>query len=147
MDQFHHGTKRVLDTWKLFPKEANLAGIQLHGFCDASERAYAGVVYIRATDTMGIIHVSLVVAKTKVATIRHLTIPPLELCGALVMVRLLKHTSRVLSVPKQNTLGRIVVWSIGWLCGDLRRFKVFVGNRSSFGNFGVDSAKLLAACT
>ena len=57
-----------------FPKEANVAKIQLHGFCDASERAYAGVVYIRTTDTKGIAHISLVVAKTNMAPIKRITI-------------------------------------------------------------------------
>ena len=33
-----------------FPKEVRIASIQLHGFSDASERAYAGVTYLCATD-------------------------------------------------------------------------------------------------
>ena len=78
-----------------FPKEANLVTIQLHGFYDASEGAYAGAIYIRGIDTKGIAHISLVVAKTKVAPIKRLTIPRLELCGALIMARLLKHASTV----------------------------------------------------
>ena len=57
-----------------FPLEADVTTVQLHGFCDASERAYAGAVYIRGIDTKGIVHTSLVVAKTKVAPIKRLTI-------------------------------------------------------------------------
>ena len=72
-----------------FPKEASMVTTQLHGFCDASERAYAGVVYIRGIDTRGISHISLVVAKSKVAPIKRLTIPRLKLCVALIMARLL----------------------------------------------------------
>ncbi len=115
-----------------FPKEVDMVTVQLHGFCDASEGAYAGAIYTRGIDTKGIAHISLVVAKTKVAPIKGLTIPRLELCGALIMARLLKHTSAVLNVP----MGNVFAWTdsrvvLGWLRGDPRRFKVFVGNRVS----------------
>ena len=61
------------------PNEVKIVSIQLHGFRDASEAAYAGVVYLKAVDDNGHIHVSLVMAKTKVAPIKRLTIPRLEL--------------------------------------------------------------------
>ena len=50
-----------------FPKSANITLMQLHGFSDASERAYAGVVYLRMSDSEGRVHVTLVMSKTKVA--------------------------------------------------------------------------------
>ena len=50
-----------------YPKSVSIASIQLHGFSDASERAYSGVVYIRMEDTNGIVHTSLVASKTRVA--------------------------------------------------------------------------------
>ena len=65
-----------------FPKDAHIASVQLHGFCDASESTYAGVIYLRMVDTDNVVHVSLVVAKTMVALLKRLTIPRLELCGA-----------------------------------------------------------------
>lgn len=61
------------------------------GFSDASEEAYAGVVYIRGEDSSGNVYVSLVAAKSKVAPIRRITIPRLELCGALLLAQLLHH--------------------------------------------------------
>ena len=41
-----------------FPKDVQVASLQLHGFCDASEDAYSGVVYLRMEDTNGDIHVA-----------------------------------------------------------------------------------------
>ena len=41
--------------------------MQLHEFYDASEAAYSDVIYIKALDEQEKIHVSIVIAKTKVA--------------------------------------------------------------------------------
>ena len=106
--------------------------IQLHGCCDALERTYEGVIYIRGIEQRGRVHVSLVVAKTKVSPIKRLTIPQLELCGALIMTRLLPNVSTIVNIPMGNTYA----WTdshvvLGWLHGNPRRFKVFVGNRVS----------------
>ena len=65
-----------------FPKDATVVSVQLHRFSDASEKAYAGVVYIRMVDSAGGVHTSLIISKTKIAPIKRLTIPRLELCGA-----------------------------------------------------------------
>ena len=115
-----------------YPKDADVYTVQLHGFCDASEDAYAGVVYFRMQDTHGNVHLSLVVSKTKVAPIKRLTIPRLELCGAQLLARLLHHTKQALNVPTENTYA----WTdstivLSWLIGNPRRFKTFVGNRVS----------------
>ena len=62
--------------------------VQLHGFSDASEHAYATVVYVRSTYNDGQFEVRLVVSKTRVAPIKRQTIPRLELLGALILARL-----------------------------------------------------------
>ena len=38
-----------------YPKEADIVSTQLHGFSDASEKAYSGVVYLRMEDSDGTI--------------------------------------------------------------------------------------------
>lgn len=62
-----------------YPKDVQVCTLQFHGFSDASEQAYAGVIYIRITDTENRVHTLLVCSKTKVAPIKRLTIPRLEL--------------------------------------------------------------------
>ena len=111
------------------PKDHDAGHLQLHAFSDASEDAYAGVVYLRSRNEKGV-HTSLVIAKTKVAPIKRLSIPRLELCGAVLATRLLHHTSKVLAI------NNVAAWTdstvvLDWLQGNPRRFKPFVGNRVS----------------
>ena len=62
--------------------------VQLHGFSDASEKAYATVVYIRSRYEDGRIDVKLVASKSRVAPLHKQSIPRLELLGALILARL-----------------------------------------------------------
>ena len=55
-------------------------------FCDASSKAYAAVAYLRVISDR--IHVSLIASKTRVAPVKHLTLPRLELSGALLLAEL-----------------------------------------------------------
>ena len=115
-----------------YPKNAEIVYKQLHGFCDASERGYAGVVYLRLVDAFGCIHTSLVMAKTKVAPIKRVSIPRLELCGALLLAQLLHHCQDVFGFPSED----VFAWTdstivLNWLVGNPRRFKTYVGNRTS----------------
>ena len=115
-----------------FPKGAHIIAVELHGFSDASEHAYAGVVYLRMVDSNGSVHISIVTSKTKVAPIKRLTIPRLELCGAHLLAQLLHHVKQVFNLP----LNCVYAWTdstivLCWLVGNPKRFKTYVGNRVS----------------
>ena len=106
--------------------------VQLHGFSDASEIAYAVVVYLRLVNVTGYVHISLIMAKTKVTPIKSLSIPRLEFCGALLLARLLHHYQLVFGFPVKD----IFAWTdstiiLNWLISNPRHFKTFVGNRIS----------------
>ena len=115
-----------------YPDGVNVVAVELHGFSDPSENAYSAVVYLRLTDSVGEVHTSIVMSKTKVAPIKRLTIPRLELCGAHLLSQLLYHIQQVFNIP----LNCIYAWTdstivLNWLVETPRRFKTFVGNRVS----------------
>ena len=61
----------------------------MHVFCDASLRAYGSVVFLRRVRTDGSVELSFVVAKSRVAPLKSITLPRLELLAALIGSRFL----------------------------------------------------------
>lgn len=119
---------------KLLP--AGKCRATLIGFCDASERGFAAVVYLRTVSAAGVVDVHLVMAKSKVAPLRtRLTIPKLELSGAALLVRLLNHVASTLkdSVDLEES---VYAWTdsqivLCWLKSSVHTLEVFVANRVS----------------
>lgn len=75
------------------------ARIELHGFCDASESAYGACVYLRSINQQGISTVCLLCAKSKIVPLRTICVSRLELCGALLLGRLVYRVMEILSIP------------------------------------------------
>ena len=71
----------------------------LLGFCNATVKAYAAVVYIRDENK----HCSLVASKTRVAPLQAHTIPRCELLGALLLARLIVRVQKVLGDKSVDT--------------------------------------------
>ena len=72
-----------------------LTSATLYGFCDASTKAYAAMVYlVLKTDTQNVVH--FVAAKTQVAPLQVQTVPRLELLSALLLSRLIVSVHRSL---------------------------------------------------
>ncbi|XP_030761095.1 uncharacterized protein LOC115886162 [Sitophilus oryzae] len=106
--------------------------IEMHCFSDASQDAYGSCIYVRSRDQDGNIQVHLFCAKTKVAPLKVITIPRLELCGALLSARLAK---KIMSSLKR-TVDNIIFWTdssivLGWLKTSPSHLKTFVANRIS----------------
>ena len=106
--------------------------VQLHGFSDASEKAYGAVIYIRATYANQNPTCRLVTAKSKVAPLKKRTIPELELSGAVLLADMLENISSILDIPKSE----VVAWTdstivICWLRNSPSRYKTYVGNQIS----------------
>uniref|UniRef100_A0A0A9VSF7 Pro-Pol polyprotein n=1 Tax=Lygus hesperus TaxID=30085 RepID=A0A0A9VSF7_LYGHE len=106
---------------------------QIVGFSDASEKAYCAALYLRIIKN-GEIKANLLTAKTKLAPLKTLTIPRLELCGCLLLVRLYQSISGFLDLL--DTSGQIAAYfftdstiALGWLNTPSYKLKTFVCNR------------------
>ena len=110
---------------------SDVVSVQLHSFGDASERAYGACVYLTVHLREGIISSTLVLSKSKVAPIKRITVPRLELLGAVLAAQLLDFACRALRLDKENS----VCWSdskvvLSWIQSDSSRWKPFVANRT-----------------
>ena len=104
---------------------------RLHGFCDASTRAYAAVVYLQCI-TNDDQRVAFVASKTRVAPIKECSIPRLELLGALLLARLINTVARALEeeiVLKEPVFYTDSLVALYWIRGIGKSWKPFVENR------------------
>lgn len=106
------------------------AEVQLHGFCDASSQAYGAVLYARVIDSKGKISSSLLCAKSRVAPIKTISIPRLELSGAEMLSRLAEHVKEVCEMS--NT--KLYLWCdstivLYWMRRMPFELKTYVANR------------------
>ncbi|UYV62297.1 hypothetical protein LAZ67_2000060, partial [Cordylochernes scorpioides] len=106
--------------------------LQLHGFCDASLNAYSAVFYLKTRFKNQKIKINLITSKTKVAPLKTITIPRLELSAALLLAQL----NQVIleSFPFQPD--KTFLWTdsqicLDWIRSDASRWKAFVSNRVS----------------
>ncbi|GBM66014.1 hypothetical protein AVEN_39181-1 [Araneus ventricosus] len=63
--------------------------LELHGLSDASKDAFGAVVYLRCVTILNHVKVSLLCSKSKVAPLKSVTIPRLELCAAELLSKLI----------------------------------------------------------
>ncbi|GFU08737.1 integrase catalytic domain-containing protein [Trichonephila clavipes] len=106
--------------------------IELHAFSDASEKAYGPSIYIKSISALGEVKVCLVTSKSQVSPLKQISIPRLELCGAVLAAKLMKKVKEALNL--QITTGHF--WSdstivISWIHRESRELKTFVANRVS----------------
>ena len=99
-------------------------------FSDASVKAISAVAYLKVTNEHGHSDVGFVFGKSKLAPQPDLTIPRLELCGAVLAVEIAELVSREIDLKvdsvKFYTDSRVV---LGYIHNKTRRFYVYVQNR------------------
>lgn len=106
--------------------------LELHGFSDSSINAFGACIYVRSMDSYGNIAVHLLTAKSRVAPLKAVSLPRLELCGALVLSRLMDKVLKALNCQPTKvcyyTDSTIVLC---WLSLEPRQLKTYVCNRIS----------------
>lgn len=106
--------------------------IELHGFCDASEAGYGAVFYIKSTNQFNNIHVQLLCSKSRIAPLKHTSIPRLELCAALLLAQLynkIKKGFHNFSFKTKLWTDSIIVYH--WINAESYKFQTYVSNRIS----------------
>ena len=106
------------------------ATLQLHHFCDASQDGYGTASYVRAVDAQGRVSCRLLMAKSRLAPMKPMTIPRLELQAATLAVKMDKLICGELKLTLQQSL----FWTdstivLQYINNDNKRFHTFVANR------------------
>ncbi|XP_072022453.1 uncharacterized protein [Amphiura filiformis] len=104
--------------------------VQLHHFSDASEIGYGNVSYLRFTNQRDDVHCALVLSKSRVAPLKQVTIPRLELTAATVAVKINHMIHKELEIQINDT----IFWTdsttvLQYIRSETKRFKTFVANR------------------
>lgn len=126
LSNFH--LPRLID----FDKTVN-SSLELHGFCDSSERGYAAITYLRTYRNDGYF-IYFICSKSRVAPLKTISIPRLELCAAVLLAELIEF---VLNTYTQISFNKIYCWTdstvaLSWIKSHPHRWKTFVSNRVSF---------------
>lgn len=110
----------------------NSTHLYLHGFCDASERAYGACLYIQSENQEGHRTAVLLCSKSRVSPVKKITLPRLELCGAVLLTRLIQASTKALNTRFEE----IRAWTdsmivLAWIAKEPSRGQTFVSNRVS----------------
>jgi hypothetical protein len=68
----------------------------LHTILDSFEKGYAAAVYLRCESGF-VVKCYLITAKSKVAPFKRVTIPRLEVCGALLVAKLVYYAQKIVA--------------------------------------------------
>ena len=104
---------------------------EIHAFSDASKEAIGAAVYLREFNNDGVVSVSLLFGRSKMAPTHTTSIPRLELCSALPATQAVMMIRRELDVQIDEEIyysdSKVV---LGYIQNESRRFYVYVVNRN-----------------
>ena len=114
------------------PDFGEVVSAELHHFSDASQRGYGVVSYLLLTNAKEIKHCSFVMGKSRLAPLKTITIPRLELSAAVLATKLDKSIKREIDIPINDS----VFWTDStcvpsYIASQDKRFHTFVANRVS----------------
>ena len=116
---------------------------QLHHYSNVLQNGYGAVSYIRMESDSGRIHCSLLIAKSKLAPVKQITIPRLELSAAAVAVRLDRMIRRELDIKINNSFFRTDSTAVSrYVKNENKRFQTFVANKLAVIHAGSSPSQL-----
>ena len=103
---------------------------EVHNFADASNVGYGVATYIRLLNDKNDIHCCLIMGKARVAPLKVITIPRMELTAAMIAVKINQLIQKEIEYPITNTY----FWTdsmsvIRYVNNESTRFHTFVANR------------------
>ena len=103
---------------------------QIHHFSDASIKGYGTVSYLRQEDENGKVHCCILLGKSRLAPLKTISIPRLELSAAVLAV----NTDKLLRNELDISLDESVYWTdsmlvLQYINNKDKRFQTFVANR------------------
>ena len=124
---------RHLSTYRI-PRclsEEGLGGavVELHHFSDASQRAYGTASFLRTVTSDGDVRCALLMSRARLAPVKSLTIPRLELAAAKMAVEVGRELTRALDTPVEQTFWTDSTTVLKYIKNERTRFHVFVSNR------------------
>lgn len=103
---------------------------QLHHFSDASQDGFGTVTYVRMQNNKSSVHVSFLLGKARVTSLKQTTIPRLELTAAVLAVRVDQMLRAELQLPlDQSTFWTDSTSVLKYIRNEDKRFHTFVANR------------------
>ena len=116
----------------VIPDEFVDGSVELRHFCDANQVGYGACTYVRVTNQLGQIHVSLLISKNILAPAKPVTILRIELLAAVVASKLDCVVKRELDVKLlRSTFWTHSMITLAYIQSKSRRFKTFLANRVS----------------
>ena len=106
--------------------------VEIHGYCDASETAYGACIYSRSIDSSGEFMLRLICAKSRVAPLKSISLPKLELQSTVQLSRIYKKFRNTITFETDADYflsdSTII---LSWIRGEPAHWKTYVSNRVS----------------
>ena len=102
---------------------------QIHNFSDASSIGYGHVSYLRQVDDQGKIHCAFLMGKARVAPLKPITIPRLELTAATTSAKLGTKIAQELDLTSSSTFWTDSTTVIKYITNEQNRYHTYVANR------------------